>query len=92
MFYVGQKVVCIDDKEGWPNEPGKGDIATISNIYMHLLGILVLELIEFPQPGDSYAAPGWDAISFRPLVERKTDIGVLIALLDPENHKRFENA
>jgi len=90
-FRVGQKVVCVDKALGsilGIREPDKGDIATVSNIYDHPEG-LVLELIEFPQRNHSGYAPGWLAISFRPIVERKTDISELQALLNPANHKEF---
>lgn len=93
-FYVGQKVVCIDDSdrrmrattyEG-PNPLRKGTIYTVREIaYRHTGGDLTLMLKEIVLPvcwfyGQEYA---FLADRFRPLDERKTDISVFTRLLEP---------
>lgn len=108
MFHVGQKVECINvDPLGIKGVNGRvteyirrGGIYTIKwvgecpfepwrhfGLNLRLVGIVRpdhenLEWCDFP----------FLASRFRPIVERKTGIGVLTALLEPANHKRFENA
>lgn len=95
MFFVGQKVVCIHDAMfacgcGCRCEPDKNDIGTIANIYVHQTG-LVLELVEFPAPKCLHFDPGFLAESFRPIVDRKTDISVFTSLLNPTPQKVRES-
>lgn len=82
-FHVGQKVVCVEAATGsceCRHEPDKNNICTVANVYMHHMG-LVLELEEFPAPKCQHFDPGWLAESFRPIVERKTDISVFTEML-----------
>jgi hypothetical protein len=83
MFNVGQKVVFVGVKwslrkwcemlrHPYPGEmPIKGRIYTIENI----TPIGCLELVGVQSPSDGYWAAGFSPRVFRPIVERKTDIG-----------------
>lgn len=82
-FRVGQKVVCINGEWNHDslNHPRKGDVCTIANIYdptrpPPYLQCSYLGLVEFPVA--HYAGD-----YFRPVVERKTDISVFLAMLNP---------
>lgn len=94
-FYVGQKVVCIGfprrDFKEWlfglfhPSkypEPVKGKVYTVANQYISWTGNLCLELFEIDAPEEEHWCAGFLAVGFRPAIERKTDIGVLTALLN----------
>ena len=87
MFRTGQRV------EVW-REPGDapdylaflpriqmGGQYTVSNVYTSLNGRLMLELVELPQPGGTFAGvvifPGYKARFFRPL----TDILIFTEML-----------
>lgn len=87
MFRVGQKVVCVDVSYFGPNTSllRKGDVYTIASVdaYEDAHGEYGVTLVEIiPQP-----APGWRdgfrASRFRPVVERKTDISIFTAMLNP---------
>ena len=93
MFYVGQKVVCIDNKpqqgDGWWSEevpvPQEGEIYTISiPNYLDNTQSEVCHILELLNPY------GYLVIRFRPLVEKKTDISIFKALLTPINTKELE--
>ena len=92
-FRVGMKVVCIECRRGTccgRMEPDIGDIATISGIYWHSRdNCLVLELQEFPAPNCTHAGPGWCSESFRPLIERKSEISFTEGA--PLESERFDN-
>lgn len=102
MFRVGQKVVCVDDSDGHiallNGKIKRGAIYEVRGICQHLpAGEIGVWLCECVVPAltfsDGYVCePSWRIARFRPLVERETDIGLLTALLDPANHKKFENA
>ena len=82
-FHVGQRVVCI--AKGWvpywadqapaPELPREGNVYTIREIYAVAPPYSSLLLAEIPS-GHTFASHG-----FRPVIERKTDIGVFEALL-----------
>lgn len=91
-FYVGQKVVCVDDKNRTVFRPGTEEFITCGSVYViRWLGFLdrepVLRLEGVVRP--SYARiPEWSdypfAIDrFRPVVERKTDISIFTKMLTP---------
>jgi hypothetical protein len=90
MFYIGQKVVCIGDDwipicAGLPdlvNAPRKNGIYTIRGFvqWEHGLGLLLAGIIN--PVNESGFEPSFDHESFRPLLERKTDISVFQALLN----------
>jgi hypothetical protein len=97
-FYVGQRVECIDD--GWrrPNPwvtrfPKKSEIFTIREIFISKddgrTQCLRLDEIQCGvcRLGNEV---GFEASSFRPIVERKTDISIFESLLNPANHKQLE--
>ena len=78
MFRIGQKVVCVcTPADERPGEPPNGSVSTVSNVYKSVDG-LCLELEEWPAPESSEHFPGWRASFFRPVIERKTNIGMAI--------------
>lgn len=101
MFRVGQKVVCVNTSPlfaGTRCAPvSKGGIYTIRWVGecpyepWRDIGLTVrLQEVMFD------SGPKWSdfvipAIRFRPIVERKTDISALMALLNPANHKALED-
>jgi len=84
-FRVGQKVVCVDDgirPRGYCpayGYPTIGVVYTISEVGVTYHGAPGVNLVEHPHERSS----GWRASRFRPVVERKTDISILTALLVP---------
>jgi hypothetical protein len=85
MFYVGQKVVCINDCNGndsLAEDPifgrgyamglRKGEIYTIISTYRHFVEVDRVK-----------GGCGWDIVRFRPLVENKraTDISIFQRIL-----------
>lgn len=87
MFYVGQKVVCVNDDPdnyGRPVIVVKGQVYTVSRAF-DWLGVRALLFVEVSPGGE----PGWCASRFRPVVERKTDISIFTAMLNPSD-KRVE--
>jgi hypothetical protein len=97
-WYVGQKVVCISDN--WsrnlahltPRYPKKDEIFTVRSTYIvphyNIAGLRFQEIKQGLCVDGSEA--GFFAECFRPVVERKTDISELEALLNPANHKHLE--
>jgi hypothetical protein len=77
-FRVGQKVVCIDNGMGAMDASPylqKGDVYTVTASRIDLVGWPVIGLA-----GVRYQ---WSAERFRPIVERKTDISIFTAMLNP---------
>lgn len=78
-FYVGQKVVCVDDRNGgpWNNSYGSGHnmglregaVYTVREIKFRFLWLCELH-------GES--SGGWLLRRFRPLIERSTETGMAI--------------
>lgn len=104
-FHVGQKVVYVDDR--WPSlwaklrsviYPPPGDqpvlnaVYTVAAIHPFETWGAAIELHELYSPASRHWGAGFLSYGFRPLIERKTDIGALTALLDPANHKHMEKA
>jgi hypothetical protein len=106
MFYVGQKVVCVDDEahkkyvpKGYSASDGdmggltKGRVYTIRKTGEFLPGNFLVWLEEILRPIEAdtvcliYGECGYDPRRFRPIVERKTDISVFTAMLDPSRIK-----
>lgn len=91
-FHVGQKVVCIDDdwcvvvgnpaNNAGPH-PVNGEVHVVSAIAL-VDDVEYLYLSGFP------AHVSYDAMAFRPIVEKKTDISVFTALLNPSPSKVIE--
>lgn len=88
-FYVGQKVVCIDDdwsKSTLPNyeripKPCKGQVYTINEIVEEEKTWLMF--VEIDTEAVTGLVTGFASYHFRPVVERKTDISVFEAMLKP---------
>lgn len=83
-FFVGQRVVCVDDRNrGTKADPRlvRGGIYHIARVTAEGRGVWVEELPEHP----SYL--GYHADRFRPIIERKTDISVFTAILNPSTQK-----
>lgn len=95
MFRVGQKVVCVDAMPKPTNSLGMHGLAEkmIYTIRRISGGSVWLEEILRPSGWAVcrlFAECPYDARRFRPLVERKTDISVFTALLNPT--KQIERA
>lgn len=85
-FYVGQKVVCVDvgysETTGHPARSLKiGVVYTVAWTYTSRRGNPGVILAEVKPASDR--ARGFLASRFRPVVERKTDISVFKAMLNP---------
>lgn len=97
MFKVGQKVVCVDNNphpgRGWPKGecPSKGVIYTIKDMWIDFKeSVEVFEFVELNRPISSIMfgyKSGYAASRFRPVVERKTDISIFTAILNPAKTK-----
>lgn len=86
MFYVGQRVECVESgyAPGYPHDLARvGAVYTVSRVFAAPCGTLALELVELHQPEDDLWWPGTKAACFRPLVERKTDISIFTRMLTP---------
>ena len=96
MFRVGQKVVCVDDDfinknlcaEIPPNLPCLNTVYTVREI-INDWGREFLRLCEIT---NAVAAgigvePAFSIKRFRPVVERKTDISIFTAMLNPSKQK-----
>jgi hypothetical protein len=99
-FYVGQKVVCVDDvnRNHVPDDRDigywitRGNIYTIRRVSMRKLHLVWLNGINRAriENGITWGDTGFYAGRFRPVAERKTDISIFKALLNPANHKQLE--
>jgi hypothetical protein len=99
-FYVGQKVVCVNDGES-PHTPGKkftrteavfkGEIYTITSVH-NFRGHMCFWLLEVSRSRaakDFYGEMvGYGAWRFRPAVEPKTDISALREIVADVFHGR----
>lgn len=104
-FYVGQKVVCVNDRclpDQWAGYEWDGDAPTIGNVYtvrsVHhdKQQNLVLWLNEIRRSKRSIEEwhddlIGYGAERFRPLVERKTDISIFTEILNDVNNRQSAN-
>ncbi len=96
MFKVGQKVVCIKDSP-WKSctlgeiTPQLGCIYTIRSINPGSinLGKIFLRFDEIKNKhfrySDGFGEAQFISSSFRPVVERKTDISIFTSMLTPNN-------
>ena len=95
MFRIGQKVVQIK-KSPWRSlhlgelGPSFGDVVTVRSVGPGKCGDLFLrfdEIINPPlyntDPTDGFREARFLAAHFRPVVERKTDISIFLAMLTP---------
>lgn len=98
MFHINQRVVCIqnfgDDPHPLihlvPNLPRKGGIYHVREFtpeYRPGPWILLREIVNPPVYG---LEPNWAAHCFRPVIERKTDISIFEAMLNPSDRKVAE--
>jgi hypothetical protein len=104
-FYVGQKVVCVVDASGWVGDtngrpaaemfdvPEKDGVYTVRG-YEFNDGRQFLCFEEIINPVCNFdvggrGEPVFSAANFRPVVDRKTDISVFTALLNPQHQKHL---
>lgn len=92
-FYVGQKVVCIEDGLDGSDIPGtlaprKGDIGIVARVDI-IDGDCLIELVEFPAPASRDYEAGWEAIYFRPLVSDTRK--VFLTDEAPKDSERWDN-
>jgi hypothetical protein len=105
MFYVGQKVECINDKPAHPGETlnilRKHRIYTIrwhgfiaAGHFPGQYKVRLWEIFRKKRPLDPLEDMPYLARRFRPLIERKTDIAAFESLLDSDrkNIKQPNNA
>lgn len=93
-FHVGQKVVCINDDWTHPLRRLVGTVPRKGAIY-HVRGfdrfapafIYLVEIVNMVPPTFT-SEPAFLAESFRPIVERKTDISIFTKLLAPNPDAR----
>jgi hypothetical protein len=93
-FRVGQKVVCVADY--WTKDcydgvryPTEGEVYTLRTVeFDERHGCVFVHLEEIKNPVLRYQGgmleSSFDALAFRPLVERKTDISIFKAMLTPK--------
>ncbi|WP_316176178.1 hypothetical protein [Bradyrhizobium sp. SZCCHNRI1073] len=81
-FRVGQKVVCIKGCSWREARLVKGNVYTIAAVgkFGNALHVDVAEAEAFSRISPPLQ---WDASRFRPIVERKTDISIFKAMLNP---------
>lgn len=100
MFRVGQKVVCVRYIRD-PEAPGAdlqvGAVYTVGWLGVQSVdgesnGMLFIDPVEAPNPESDEWCRGYDASHFRPVIERKTDISALKALLNPSREKVLADA
>lgn len=85
MFRVGQRVVCVNAKPETWHTTGlvKGEIYTIESMFKNCYGNLAFQMIE----AKNGHGVGYRASRFRPIQERKTDISIFKAMLNPKKHE-----
>lgn len=82
MFYVGQKVVCVDDT-GFTQMLTKGREYTISYTADMPRWVCVAGVGQWFVG----SPPGWEPSRFRPAVERKTSIEIFTRMLNPSKER-----
>jgi len=99
-FRVGQKVVCVDDapkfvdqypyRRKLPISVKKGEIYTISGVVLTpagKIGVYLLEVKSAYPPFKDGMERTFLPERFRPVVERKTDISIFTAMLNPSKQE-----
>ena len=87
MFYVGQKVVCINNgpsRFGWQSRPKilkKGAIYTVTKCWHHEVNKVPAVSLAEVEPIFGYN--GFDAARFAPIDKRPTDISIFKRMLTP---------
>ncbi len=96
MFYVGQKVVCVDDQQpGKYLPPGRADYLSdapepmrIKKGEVYTVSALSIECeTECCLLQEIYGEHYYACARFRPVIERKTDISILTAMLKDAEQK-----
>lgn len=88
IFRIGQKVVCVKASGFRRVKPlTKGAVYTVRDIgpepnYKDLQWVLLEEVVNSSDPELGELA--YDAVRFRPAVERKTDISAFKKMLTPQ--------
>lgn len=100
MFHVGQRVKCVqNEKEDWKRNAYGRKYDGPS--YGEELIVDAVDVFPHPETGErvqglafvKYGVENYyDSRTFRPIIERETDISALTALLNPANHKKLEDA
>jgi hypothetical protein len=96
MFRVGQRVVCVNqflDRGCDEIQPKVGDVLTIRHISLGetdngetMEGLQFLEIRNYPgNYRTGFLEVSFSSRAFRPVVEKKTDIGVFNEILNREN-------
>lgn len=97
-FYVGQKVVCVEASPRADYTPWKvsifdmeglteGRIYTVRAVSVQR-GVSVIFVIEINRRWKvDGREQGYAAVRFRPIVERKTDISIFKAMLNPSKQE-----
>lgn len=91
MFFVGQKVVCVNDDTEEFKTPGhkwtcrgfilkKGEIYTIRSLETGIDNHPTMKLVEVADRSER--DKGYRRERFRPLVEKKTDISLFKSMLN----------
>lgn len=87
MLRIGQKVtpVAVKSHPDFKGQnPVEGTVYTVSWTGIHpVYGFELIDLVEIPNPDSEGWYRGYTASFFRPVVERKTDISVFTAMLNP---------
>jgi hypothetical protein len=90
-FRIGQKVVCVDasphPKTGKPTSAVVGAVYTVTGIYddpvsRNGVGVTLAEILPLN------ARIGFLGHRFRQIVERKTDISIFKAMLNPQTTEK----
>lgn len=104
MFHVGQKVVCVRPHHKHQYQRRVTKVPVVGATYKvrgfdDSGGVLLEEVVnplseveDIDAGKISFGEPSFYPDRFRPLIERKTDISALRALLNPANHKYLERA
>ena len=100
MFYVGQKVVCVDDvfsSDGYGDEclPRKGQVYAVRWIGTEHTRPLCIRVDEITNLVRAYMIdrvrkwePSFGAYRFRPVVSRPTDISIFTAMLTDKQREK----
>lgn len=100
MFFVGQKVVCVDAKSpSLQNYNRSVNLLVERQVYTvawggadPFFGVSIVQIVELPVENQFGRQIYYQAKRFRPLTERKTDISVFIEMLDKSPVKTMEPA
>lgn len=90
MFYVGQKVVCVNaglapETGAYAHSLEEGRVYTVAGIATSRKGNAAVSLAEASPVGARKV--GYLASRFRPIVERKTDISCFTDMLKPADER-----